>query len=294
MAEFPAKRKGESPPGRGAAFGCNANRDAITFAHNMADNHFESGGGEERVWDEYDWERFLQQQDRKTEKYMELLEKYLDDPNRDQIIAKEMGWHHLLDENGKDWTADLDNLFGQNHRAAKDDEDEEDPDAEDEDDEDDEDDELLEDEDDEDLDEDDEEEDEDEEAENQYDRHPLYQAASALSVFVDQLFDESDPAAQHPAAARLTTSATLANVKLAAALTDDDVDELGMTIAYLKRALKAVTNALDATAQCEQEKLVDHEAAHELRSRIFQVRDGIILLMGHYRKEWRRRYGQGH
>jgi len=33
----------------------------------------------ERAWDEYDWERFLQQQDYKTEKYMELLEKYLDD-----------------------------------------------------------------------------------------------------------------------------------------------------------------------------------------------------------------------
>ena len=42
----------------------------------------------ERAWDEYDWERFLQQQDHKTEKYMELLEKYLDDPNRDQIIAR--------------------------------------------------------------------------------------------------------------------------------------------------------------------------------------------------------------
>src|SRR4030095_3092431 len=57
----------------------------------------------EKVWDEYDWERFLQQQDRKTEKYMELLERYIDDPNRDQIIAREMGWNHLLDEDGKHW-----------------------------------------------------------------------------------------------------------------------------------------------------------------------------------------------
>ena len=115
---------------------------------------------------------------------------------------------------------------------------------------------LEEDEDEDDLDDEDEdtdEEEEDEDAENRHDRHPLYQAASALAVYVDQLFDENDPAAQHPAVARLTTSATLANVKLAAALTDDDVDELGMTIAYLKRALKAATNALDATAQCEQE-----------------------------------------
>ncbi|MEP6956150.1 MAG: hypothetical protein ABI883_04940, partial [Chthoniobacterales bacterium] len=46
----------------------------------------------DRAWDEYEWERFLQQQDHKTEKYMELLEKYLDHPQRDQIIAREMGW----------------------------------------------------------------------------------------------------------------------------------------------------------------------------------------------------------
>ena len=51
----------------------------------------------ERVWDEFEWERFLQEQDEKTEKYMELMEKYLDDPRRDEIIAREMGWPELLD-----------------------------------------------------------------------------------------------------------------------------------------------------------------------------------------------------
>ena len=207
----------------------------------MADQPFESAG-EERAWDEYDWERFLQQQDRKTEKYMELLEKYLDDPNRDQIIAREMGWHHLLDENGKDWSEDLE---------------------------------------------------EDAKASAQHGQHPLYQAAGALNVFIDHLFDESDPAAQHPAVARLTTSCTLANVKLAAALSDDDVDEIGMTIAYLKRALKAITNALDAAALCRQEQILDHEQAQDLRTRIFHVRDGIVSLMGHYRNEGRRRHGNG-
>ncbi len=265
----------------------------------MADKHFESGG-EERVWDEYDWERFLQQQDRKTEKYMELLERYLDDPNRDQIIAKEMGWHHLLDETGKDWSANLDTLFDQRNGAASGPvkEDGEDEDSEDEDDEFEEADDEDEDEDEEDFDDDDldgeDEEEEDEKSNNRYDRHPLYQAASALTVYLDQVFDEQDPISQHPAAVRLTTSATLANVKLAAALSDDDVDELGMSIAYLKRALKAITNALDATAQCEQEQLIDAPLAQELRGRVFQVRDGVVSLMGLYRSEWRRRFGHGH
>src|SRR3979411_2859027 len=72
----------------------------------------------ERAWDEYDWERFLQQQDRKTERYMELLEKYIDDPNRDQIIAREMGWYHLLDDDGKNWAENVYSLFAEERELA--------------------------------------------------------------------------------------------------------------------------------------------------------------------------------
>src|SRR6202171_4007476 len=63
----------------------------------------------ERAWDEYEWERFLQQQDHKTEKYMELIEKYLDHPQRDQIIAREMGWTQLL--SGDTWSDEVDALL---------------------------------------------------------------------------------------------------------------------------------------------------------------------------------------
>src|SRR5207302_835313 len=66
-------------------------------------------GEPERIWDEYEWERFLQQQDGKTEKYMQLLETYLDDPDRDEIIAREMGWTQLLD--AQDWGAEVDALL---------------------------------------------------------------------------------------------------------------------------------------------------------------------------------------
>jgi len=64
-------------------------------------------GEPERMWDEYDWERFSSaKQDGKTEKYMQLLETYLDDPRRDEIIAREMGWTQLLDEKtgARRWT----------------------------------------------------------------------------------------------------------------------------------------------------------------------------------------------
>jgi hypothetical protein len=124
-----------------------------------------------------------------------------------------------------------------------------------------------------------------------FEDHVLYRAAFALTVWFDQLVDENVALQNEPSAVKLATHAALASAKLAAALSDDDVDELGMTIAYLKRALKAITVAMDGGAQLLAEKLVNPQQYAVLQKRLFQVRDGIILLMGEYRGEWLRRYG---
>jgi hypothetical protein len=211
-------------------------------------------GGSERMWDEYDWERFLQEQDQKTEQYMQLLETYLDDPQRDEIIAREMGWTQLLD--AKDWSAEVDALFDED--AAEDD----------------------------DLDPD-----EAARAAERFEEHGLYQAALALTIWIDQLFDQRPLLQNEPAAIKLATHSALASAKLAAALSGDDVDEIGMTIAYLKRALKAVTISMDAAAHLLSDKLITVAQHSVLEQRLFQVRDGIITLMGEYRSEWRRRFG---
>jgi len=213
----------------------------------------------EKVWDEYDWERFLQQQDRKTEQYMELLEKYIDDPDRDQIIAREMGWSHFTSDedeseegDGTEWTDAPFELY------AEDDEDEDD---------------------------------EEEETES-FEFHPLYQASFALTVWIDQLFDELGEVQNHPVAVRLATNSAVASAKLAAALSDEDIDEIGMTIAYLKRALKAISTAIEASVQFGREARLSAGRRRQLHNRLFQVRDGIIELMGQYRGEWRRRYNR--
>jgi hypothetical protein len=209
----------------------------------------------DRVWDEYEWERFLQQQDHKTEKYMELLEKYLDDPQRDQIIAREMGWTQLL--NSETWSDEVDALLA-----------EESPD-----------------------------ENEASVSENNappvdgFEDHALYRAAFALTVWIDQLFDDQTALQNEPAAVKLATHSALASAKLAAALSDDDVDEIGMTIAYLKRALKAITVSMEAGAQLLAEALITPAQHAVLQHRLFEVRDGIITLMGQYRGEWLRRFG---
>jgi hypothetical protein len=212
-------------------------------------------GEPERMWDEYDWERFLQQQDGKTEKYMQLLERYLDDPRRDEIIAREMGWTQLLDE--KDWSAEVDALLDETAT-----------------------------------------EEEQSDADNTavsgetFQEHDLYRAAFDLTLWIDQLFDQNATLQNEPAAVKLATHAALASAKLAAALSGDHLDEIGMTIAYLKRALKAITTSMNAAAQLRKAAgLISRSDYLVLLQRLFEVRDGIVSLMGEYRAEWRRRFG---
>jgi hypothetical protein len=47
-------------------------------------------------WDEHDYERFLKECDARTKKYGELLDKYGDSEEAEEIIAREMGWAEEL------------------------------------------------------------------------------------------------------------------------------------------------------------------------------------------------------
>src|SRR5947199_7771505 len=212
-------------------------------------------GKPEGIWDEYEWERFLQQQDGKTEKYMQLLETYLDDPERDEIIAREMGWTQLLD--ARDWGAEVDALLDEDATE----EDRSEP------------------------------ENADSSAEP-FEEHDLYRAAFDLTLWIDQLFDQNPTLQNEPAAVKLATHAALASAKLAAALSGDHLDEIGMTIAYLKRALKAITTSMNSAAQLRKAPgLISRSEYLVLQQRLFEVRDGVVSLMGDYRAEWRRRFG---
>jgi hypothetical protein len=203
----------------------------------------------ERAWDEYDWERFLQQQDSKTERYMELFEKYIDDPNRDQIIAQEMGWTHLLDQPSEE----IEEIEFESDFEV--------------------------------------EEEGEEETQEVFESHPLYQNAFSLTVWIDQLFDEVPSVASSPLGVKLASHVAVASAKLAAALSDHETEEIGMTIAYLKRALRAISTAVEAATQMSHDGSLKSRQFEELYERLFQVRDSIIVMMGDLRAEWRRRYG---
>src|SRR5207248_2254981 len=166
---------------------------------------------------------------------------------------REMGWTQLLDAN--DWSTEVDSLLDE--KPAEENDSDTDQAA----------------------------------AFETFENHSLYRGAFALTIWIDQLFDQNPSLQNDPAAVKLATHAALASAKLAAALSDDDVDEIGMTIAYLKRALKAITIAMEGAAQLLADKLISPAQYAVVQQRLFQVRDGIITLMGEYRGEWRRRFG---
>jgi hypothetical protein len=216
----------------------------------MADEHEQP----EREWDEYEWERFLQNQDLRTERYLELLERYVDHPERDVIIAKEMGWFEYS-AGEEPWEAS----------CAREEEEEghleleggEEADAE----------------------------------ERALEEHPLYRNAFELTVWLDGVLEaRGERVTEHPAAMELAKQICILGGKVAAALSGPEESELGMTIAYLKRALRAANLALNAYAEVHREHLLGRVRDKQLRARLFEVRDTIVVLMGETRAEWKRRW----
>jgi len=50
---------------------------------------------EDKPMDEFGYERLMRESDARTDKYLELLDKYKDRPDQEKIVAKEMGWEWL-------------------------------------------------------------------------------------------------------------------------------------------------------------------------------------------------------
>jgi hypothetical protein len=206
----------------------------------------------DKLWDEYDWERFLQEQERRTEKYMGLIEKYMDHPDRDQIIAREMGWKIGSADDSCDWEEEVESSFDEEPAE--------------------------------------------ESAQEPpcfgFEKHPLYREAIAFSAELDEVFANSgQKLREHATVVSLRDGVTLTAAKLAAALNDEDSEELGMSIAYLKRALRVLNSMLDDSLELHEEALIEVAQLELLRSRIFSIRDGIVSAMGEFRSEFRRRHG---
>jgi hypothetical protein len=79
---------------------------------------------------------------------------------------------------------------------------------------------------------------------------------------------------------------------MAGALSGDDFSEVGMTIAYLKRSLKAANDCLSAVANLRESGLLVPSDCSAFTDVLFPIRECLVDLMGEYRQELRRRRGE--
>ncbi|MBI4026746.1 MAG: hypothetical protein HY360_17315 [Verrucomicrobia bacterium] len=218
---------------------------------------------DKKPMDEFQWEKFLKQSDALTDKYMEVLDKFKDHPERDRMVAREMGWHRL------DEALDAQESGGafMSEGSSEDFEDlpplEPNPLTEDVD--------WVRD-------------------EEGHVHHPLTLRMLRVSVgmcrYCDDrgLLEDGGDVDLH----EMILEAQIAGVKLAGALDRlpyDHDQEGGFIVACLKRALTHLHQSIGAAAKVADKQCLDRQTLETFRAALFAVRQETLALMNRFRKQ---------
>jgi hypothetical protein len=228
---------------------------------------FDDGGEEAdpEIWDEFQWEEFMKESDKRTDKYIELSEKYRDDPDAEKLIAKEMGWDWLVEALEAEERGELPQTNS-----------EEEPDADDE-------------------------EGEEWKRATQYesldlddvDQLPIYQ--KAFQYGCDALRLAEGLHAGSEVRRQINTfveGATVPAAKIRGGFTMGfDLDFLGGNIANCKRGLAAANRGLAALQQLRDAGIVDADVFQEFYRRAKEIRDELALYIVELRERFQRGLG---
>ncbi len=203
--------------------------------------------------DEFAWEEFMKKSDAMADKFAALMEKYMDHPERDDIIAREMGWSR-----GNTETEEQSPIDAWNDLSATADEPEEgeewkraagidDPAA---------------------------------SARETLWNDPIHRKAHALAVTIlrwSQTLPET--IRESPLVAEVVTNVTYAAAKTAGgtAFTNDRPDNLGAVIAIQKRALTAVNVVLESLGELKTLLQEDAEIVQTLIAETTEFRETIAV-----------------
>ena len=214
--------------------------------------------GEAKPLDEFGYEKIMRESDARTDKYMELLEKYEDHPDRERIVAREMGWHWLeealeADERGAlppreqievpplepnpategvDWIRDKEG--GVHHPLTK----------------------------------------------------RAFESAVSMWHFCKDrglLGEDGDVDLAEMIFQFQTTSAKIAGALDSLAYDEDGLREGGFIVAALKRALNYLHASMAAAEKVERKKIITPERLDLFRAELFGVREEILMLMQRFR-----------
>ena len=214
-------------------------------------------------WDEHDFEKLMKESDARTDKYMELLDKYGDSEAAEEKIAKEMGWDQdvLEDLTDDDEGMSISEMNAICEAAASKPPPEPEPHRE------------------------------------GIDwirtgdgeiRHPLqhrcFESAMKLWHATDELgLDKSDDADLQQFVFEFQTT----GAKLAGALNgiaeDHGTADPAFTVAYLKRALDHLHKSQAGLEAVAPKKLLPEKMISDARTELFEIREGILKLMSEFR-----------
>lgn len=211
-----------------------------------------------QIWDEYKWEEFMQESDKRTEHYILLLEKYKDHPDSKRLIAIEMGWDHISDEldDEEDWMFPSDDFIiddseeGEKWKQGT----------------------IY----------------EDPSGFDEIENFPLYQKAQQFTHdsidLIQSLLNDSDDESVNAFAG----SVILPPAKIAGGFGFGfDIESLGGNIANNKRGLAAANRMLDSLADLREKKIIGQKTFQDFYSRGKDVRDELAIYIVELREQFR-------
>lgn len=224
----------------------------------MTDNQnddFYRDDEEPEIWDEFQWEEFMKEADKRTEKYSKLFEKYLDHPDRDNIIAKEMGWDHLLEDSDDDdkWDEFLNVDMTEEGDEWKKETAYEPTEF------------------------------------DSFENLPLYQLAyqftiDSMNLIENRLENENDESLQV-----FARSVIIPPAKIAGGFGFGfELDSIGGNIASCKRGLNAANHVLEALQQMRDKEILDQKMFLDFYSRGKEVRDELGIYIVELRERFRK------
>lgn len=209
---------------------------------------------EKEDWDEHDYERLLKESDALTDKYMELIEKFGDKDDSQEIIGREMGWEEKdnEDEESADWE--------EAQAFMEDEELKPDPLTEGKD--------WI-------------------RTDSGDIRHPLQHQCYQQAIALGRDIKDPEKKKQNEEVANLKFEYQMTAVKMAGALNSlaygRGISSPAFTIASLKRALSHLHKAQALLEITEEQVLLAPEITQRVRKEFFEMREGILNLMDEFR-----------
>jgi hypothetical protein len=213
-------------------------------------------------WDEHDYEKFLKESDARTDKYMELLDKYGESEEAEEKIAREMGWlRELTEEEAEEERVRIEEMNAVCEEALNEPEPEPDPEREGID--------WI-------------------RTEDGDLRHPLQHRCFESAVKYWRQADERGiEKLEDKDLEQFLSEFQITGAKLAGALNciarDCAVPNPAFTVACLKRALDHLHKSQAGLEGIAPKKFLPPTTIEEARKELFEIREGILRLMDEFR-----------